>query len=61
MPSKTRKSGLTIGMTRGFLYQLARLLGDISALFKGPRAVAKRAGRRGAGKVVGRAMRKIFK
>ncbi len=44
---------------RGFLYALARLLGDLSALCKG--TVGKRVGRRAAGKVTGRIFRGLFK
>jgi hypothetical protein len=47
---------------RGFLYYLARLLGDIGAVSSGdPKKVAKRAGRRVAGKATGKALRKMFK
>lgn len=56
-----KKSGLTIGKTRGFLYWLSPLLGDISAVSRGPGAMAKRVGRRAAGKAVGRGMGKWFK
>ena len=44
---------------RGFLYQLAKLLGDFNAVKKGK--VGKRVGRRVAGKVTGRSLRKLFK
>lgn len=53
---------MSIGKTRGILYKIARLLGDVSAVSSGnPRKIAKRAGRRTAGKAAGRAMRKLFK
>ncbi|HHT47510.1 MAG TPA: hypothetical protein GX004_09565 [Firmicutes bacterium] len=53
---------MTISKTREILYQIARLLGDVSAITSGsPKKMAKRAGRRTAGKVTGRAMRKLFK
>jgi hypothetical protein len=52
---------MSIGKTRSFLYWLARLLGDISAVSKGPQATAKRIGRRAAGKATGRMLRKLFK
>lgn len=53
---------MSIGKTRGFLYQLARLLGDLSAIFSGSGTkMAKRAGRRAAGKATGKAFRKLFK
>jgi hypothetical protein len=44
---------------RGFLYAVARLLGDVSAVKKG--RVGRRVGRRVAGKATGRAMRKLFR
>ncbi|MBN2457250.1 MAG: hypothetical protein JXB29_12060 [Sedimentisphaerales bacterium] len=50
---------MSINKTRGFLYRLARLLGDINAAKKGK--VGKRIGRRTVGKATGRAMRKLFK
>jgi hypothetical protein len=53
---------LAINKTRGILYKVAKLLGDISAISSGsPKKMAKRAGRRTAGKVTGRAFRKLFK
>jgi len=50
---------MSIGKTRGFLYWLARLLGDVNAVKKGK--VGKRVARRAAGKVTGRTMRKVIK
>lgn len=47
---------MSIGKTRGSLYTLARLLGDVNAVKKGK--VGKRVARRAAGKVTGRTMRK---
>ena len=44
---------------RGFLYFLARILGDINAVKKGK--VSKRIGRRVAGKITGRGLGKLFK
>jgi len=44
---------------RGFLYWLARFLGDINAVKKGK--VGRRIGRRIAGKATGRMLGKIFK
>lgn len=44
---------------RSFLYKLARLVGDVNAVQKG--RVGRRAGRRVAGKMTGRAMRKLFR
>ena len=46
---------------RSMLYVLARLLGDIRAIEKGPTAILKRIGRRGAGKATGRALGKFFR
>ena len=45
--------------TRGFLYWLARLLGDINAVKRG--TVGKRIGRRIAGRATGRALGRIFR
>ena len=44
---------------RGLLYTLAKLMGDYNAVKKGK--VGQRVGRRAAGKVTGKAMRKLFK
>ena len=44
---------------RGFLYTLAKLMGDYNAVKKGK--VCKRVGRRLGGKATGKAMRKLFK
>jgi len=51
----------TISQTRSFLYGLARLLGDISAVNKGPQAMAKRVGRRVAGRTTGKWLGRLFK
>lgn len=45
--------------TRGFLYLLARILGDVNAVSKGK--VGKRIARRAAGKLTGRGLGKLFK
>lgn len=50
---------MSINKTRGFLYWLARLLGDVNAVKKGK--VGKRIGRRVAGKAAGKTLRKLFK
>ncbi len=50
---------ISIGKTRGFLYWLASLLGDVNAVQKGK--VGKRIARRAAEKVTGRSMGKLFK
>ena len=47
-------------LIRSMLYALARLLGDIQAICRGPNAVAKRLARRGAGKVTGRMLGRFF-
>ena len=44
---------------RSLLYLIAKLLGDINAVRKGK--VARRAGRRVAGKLTGRFLGKLFK
>lgn len=50
---------MSIGKTRGFLYTLARLLGDVNAVKKGK--VGKRVARRAAGKATGRTLGKLLK
>ena len=50
---------MSIGKTRGSLYKLARVLGDVQAVRKG--RVGKRIGRRVAGKYVGRGMGRLFR
>ncbi|WP_035270485.1 hypothetical protein [Desulfitibacter alkalitolerans] len=53
---------MTINKTRGVLYSFVRMLGDVSAISSGnPKKIAKRIGRRTAGKATGRALRRIFK
>lgn len=54
-----RKKKSTISQTRGILYQLAKFLGDVSAVNKG--TVGKRVARRAAGKASGRLFGKLFK
>ena len=44
---------------RGWLYWLARLLGDLSAVRKGK--VGRRVARRAAGKLTGRGLWRLFK
>ncbi|WP_188624096.1 hypothetical protein [Caldalkalibacillus thermarum] len=47
---------------RSFLYTLAKFLGDVQAVKSGdPKKMAKRVGRRTAGKATGRMLRKLFK
>ncbi|MGF7186524.1 hypothetical protein GGQ84_002641 [Desulfitispora alkaliphila] len=53
---------MSFGKTRGFLYKLAKLLGDISAISSGnPKKIAKRAGRRTVGKAAGKGIGRLFK
>ena len=51
----------SISQARGFLYGFAKFLGDIQAVSKGPKAVAKRIARRSAGKATGRILGRLFK
>ncbi|KKL28098.1 hypothetical protein LCGC14_2378550 [marine sediment metagenome] len=44
---------------RSFLYTLAKLMGDVNAVKKNK--VGRRAGRRVAGKITGRGLRRLFK
>jgi len=44
---------------RGWLYTIARLLGDVNAVKKNK--VPRRVGRRLAGKAAGKIMRKVFR
>jgi len=44
---------------RSALYTIARLMGDVNAVKKGK--VGKRVARRGAGKITGRGLGKLFK
>jgi hypothetical protein len=53
---------MSINKTRGLLYKLAKLLGDISALSSGkPGKVTKRVSRRATGKATGKLFQKLFK
>lgn len=52
-----RRSGASLGRLRSALYGAARLLGDIQAVRRGPTAIAKRAGRRALGRLLGRLFR----
>jgi hypothetical protein len=51
----------SISALRSVLYALARFLGDVSAIQRGPDAMAKRLARRAAGKVTGRMLGKLFR
>jgi len=51
-----------INKTRGFLYKLAKLLGDLSAIKSGnPGKITKRVTRRATGRATGKLFRKLFK
>ena len=53
---------MSVHKTRGFLYWLARLLGDYQAVSSGSsKKMARRAGRRVTGRAAGTTMRKLFK
>lgn len=53
---------MSISKIRGFLYSLAKILGDIQAISSGnPKKIGKRIGRRVTGKATGRLFGKIFK
>lgn len=45
--------------TRSWLYQIAKLLGDVNAVKRG--SVGKRIGRRIAGRATGRGLARLFK
>jgi hypothetical protein len=51
----------SLSLIRSMLYALARLLGDIQAIRRGPNAVAKRVARRASGKVTGRMLGRLFR
>jgi hypothetical protein len=50
---------MSINKSRGFLYALAKLLGDVNAVQKG--TVGKRVMRRQTGKLTGRGLGKLFR
>ncbi|HVL37816.1 MAG TPA: hypothetical protein VM328_00365 [Fimbriimonadaceae bacterium] len=50
---------MSINKTRGFLYLLARFLGDVNAVKRG--TVGKRVARRIVGKATGRGLGRLFK
>jgi len=53
---------MSINKTRGLLYKLAKLLGDLSAVSSNkPGKVTKRVTRRITGKATGRIFRRIFR
>jgi hypothetical protein len=52
---------MTLNQFRSFLYALGRLFGDLSAVRKGPDAVAKQLARRAAGRMTGGVLGKLFR
>ena len=50
---------MSVNRTRGLLYWLARLLGDVNAVNKG--RVGRRVARRVAGRVAGTGLGKLFR
>ena len=53
---------MNINKTRGILYKLAKLLGDLSALSSGrPGKITKRITRRVTGKITGKLFKKLIK
>ncbi|WEY91176.1 hypothetical protein P5624_12825 [Bacillus subtilis] len=50
---------MSLNKARGFLYTLARILGDVQAAKKG--TLGKRIARRAAGKATNKLMRKVIK
>jgi hypothetical protein len=56
---KGKGSGMSINTYRGFLYKLARILGDVNAVQKGK--VGRRVARRAVGKLTGRGLGKLFR
>jgi hypothetical protein len=53
---------MSINKFRSFFYKTAKFLGDFQAVKSGSsKKMAKRVGRRAAGKATGRMLRKLFK
>lgn len=53
---------MSVNKTRGVLYQAAKFLGDFQAVSSGDsKKIARRAGRRATGKLLGRGMGKLFR
>jgi len=50
---------VSLNGTRGFLYWLARLLGDVNAVRRG--RIGRRVARRAAGKATGRGLGRLFR
>jgi hypothetical protein len=57
--ARRRSSGPTMNQTRGWLYRIARIMGDVQAVQRG--RVGQRVGRRVTGRATGRAMRRLFR
>jgi len=56
------RRGSSVNKTRGKVHQLARFLGDFSAVKSGsPARIARRIGRRAVGRAVGRGIGKLFR
>ena len=56
-----RKKLFTIAKTRRNLYGAARILGDINAIKRGPKAIIKRTLRKQAGRGLGRGLKRLLK
>lgn len=50
---------MSINRTRGLLYTLAKVLGDVQAVRRG--RIGRRVARRAVGKTTGRALSKLFR
>jgi hypothetical protein len=48
-------------LIRAWCYALARFLGDVNAIRRGPRAMGRRVLRRAAGRATGRMLGKLFR
>jgi hypothetical protein len=59
--SRMARRRSSLSLIRSMLYALARLLGDIQAVRRGPNAVAKRFARRASGKFTGRMLGRLFR
>lgn len=46
---------------RGWLYLIARLMGDVNAISRGPGAMGRRAGRKAVGRAAGSINGRLFK
>ncbi|HQI93287.1 MAG: hypothetical protein KBE50_06175 [Fervidobacterium sp.] len=53
------RKGFSISKIRSAMYQSAKILGDVEAVSKGPKAVGKRVKRRLFGKFFGRILRRL--